>query len=445
MILQMLLKIRNRRLIKKTPLKQRTLKHLSLRTDLFYHFKKSSARINSLKAIQTVLELPQVKVKEVHEIRWLAFYSALSAVYRAYPALLRYFHDLKQQAEQRSKKSKAKKTKKKSEEQPSERSAGNTQESSNTNSDKDSSTTKFHYATSLEDLGDAVSSYRFIAIIHFLMDVIPPVAQLNLLFQQQAIDISAIAPAVENVLKTLSGASKTKGLYEKEFENKIEGKIEGNAKGCSYGKEALRFREHYPEQVKEARLQFIDELSRRIKDRFPIESRDLVTAFDVLGMRQMTFLQGQDAKEYGDEKLQTLLSHYGSEKKTNAGAVKEPLVNDAEAKSEWELLKTVVIQQKYPRNSTATLWKYIHEFHSQSFPNLLKLAEIGLILPLHTSDVERGFSVQNLIHTGLRNRLGVEMVDKHMTINLVGPPIEEFDFQKAVALWKTTKQRTIFQ
>ena len=42
----------------------------------------------------------------------------------------------------------------------------------------------------------------------------------------------------------------------------------------------------------------------------------------------------------------------------------------------------------------------------QNSPNLLVLAEICLLLPLQTVDVEHGFSDQNLTKTALRNRLG---------------------------------------
>ena len=42
----------------------------------------------------------------------------------------------------------------------------------------------------------------------------------------------------------------------------------------------------------------------------------------------------------------------------------------------------------------------------QNSPNLLMLAEICLLLPLQTVDVEHGFSDQNLTKTALRNRLG---------------------------------------
>ena len=39
---------------------------------------------------------------------------------------------------------------------------------------------------------------------------------------------------------------------------------------------------------------------------------------------------------------------------------------------------------------------------------MIKLAQIALVLPVHTADVERVFSAQNLICTSKRNRLNVD-------------------------------------
>ena len=50
----------------------------------------------------------------------------------------------------------------------------------------------------------------------------------------------------------------------------------------------------------------------------------------------------------------------------------------------------------------------MNENHSDSFPNLKILASIALVVPLHTADVERGFSAQNLVKTNLRDKLTSE-------------------------------------
>ena len=50
---------------------------------LFYYFRNSSSRVASLKAILKIPVMDEVNIKEVHEIRWCAFYKAVEAVHRS--------------------------------------------------------------------------------------------------------------------------------------------------------------------------------------------------------------------------------------------------------------------------------------------------------------------------------------------------------------------------
>ena len=64
-------------------------------TSLFKFFKQSSARVNALTAMQKVMELPEIKLKEVYDVRWLAFKNALLAVFKSWPALMKMFEEKK--------------------------------------------------------------------------------------------------------------------------------------------------------------------------------------------------------------------------------------------------------------------------------------------------------------------------------------------------------------
>ena len=58
---------------------------------MFYHFKKSASRTEKLKAVQEVLNEPQLKYKEIHQVRWLSFYKALETLYLTWDSLVTYF------------------------------------------------------------------------------------------------------------------------------------------------------------------------------------------------------------------------------------------------------------------------------------------------------------------------------------------------------------------
>ena len=67
------------------------------------------------------------------------------------------------------------------------------------------------------------------------------------------------------------------------------------------------------------------------------------------------------------------------------------IIDSEETVREWSIIKPLVVQQMYPRDKMAALWKIIHDYHKDAFPNLLKLAHLALILPVQTADCERGF------------------------------------------------------
>ena len=57
---------------------------------IYYHFKHSSKKIDTLSAIQDVLDEPQLKYREVHQVRRLSFYEALMAIQRTLDSLITY-------------------------------------------------------------------------------------------------------------------------------------------------------------------------------------------------------------------------------------------------------------------------------------------------------------------------------------------------------------------
>ena len=58
----------------------------------------------------------------------------------------------------------------------------------------------------------------------------------------------------------------------------------------------------------------------------------------------------------------------------------------------------------------------MYQNHRDILPNLITLAELALILPIHTSDCERGFSKQNLIKSKSRNRIEDAALNRLMVI-----------------------------
>jgi hypothetical protein len=75
------------------------------------------------------------------------------------------------------------------------------------------------------------------------------------------------------------------------------------------------------------------------------------------------------------------------------------------------------------------------------YPDFVTLAEIASIIPVSSAPCERGFSIQNAIKTGARNRLSHNRLNRLMFIKLIGPTVENFDFNKAVKLFQRSNRR----
>ena len=79
---------------------------------------------------------------------------------------------------------------------------------------------------------------------------------------------------------------------------------------------------------------------------------------------------------------------------------------DAEqAKKEWSQLKKTVRREGFARHTVHSLFRQVVEYYPNDFPNIIKLAQCAVTLPVHTADVERSFSCQNRILTPLRGSL----------------------------------------
>ncbi|CAH3173104.1 unnamed protein product [Porites lobata] len=287
-------------------------KYRQLLTDLYYYFSKSAKRVAGLNAIQEILDSPQLKIKEMHSVRWFAFYSALETVYRSWDALVTYFADHKNDAK---------------------------------------------------------------------------------------------AACIPTTLGEIAKVNEGSGYYIKKLEESLK-QDESEKWHMGAGGHEISYSETQKAQAIKSRDAFIDNLTEQITARFPQESQALADAFAILSLRGVSFMTAEDLSHYGNNKLLKLLNHYGSDKANVVRRRVIPAVVDPmKTKMEWSLLKDVVQEQQYPTGKLSMLWSCIFKFHPDTFPNLLKLVQLALTLPLQTADVERGFSAQNLIKTAHRYRM----------------------------------------
>ena len=271
-------------------------KYRQLLTDLYYYFSKSSKRTAGLKAIQEVLQSPKLKMKEMHAVRWFAFYSALETVYRSWDALVTYFANHRNDA----------------------KAAGFLKK-----------------LTQVEN----------VATMYYLMDVIPWLTQLNQIFQKEDLDVSIIRACISTTLKEIGEVKKGNGFYTKKLTETLKQDESGN---WYVGEHKISLFEAAKAQAIKSRDAFINNLTEQITARFPQESQNLVDAFSVLSLRGVSFMTGQELSNYGNDHLLKLLNHFGSEKTNESGVIFPAVVDPTQAKVEWSLLKNIVKEATLP-------------------------------------------------------------------------------------------------
>ena len=77
------------------------------------------------------------------------------------------------------------------------------------------------------------------------------------------------------------------------------------------------------------------------------------------------------------------------------------------------------------------------------FPNLSKLAAIGIIIPMSTADCERGFSTLGRVKNDLRNRLSCKILNPLLHISIEGPEPDIFNYERACTIWSGWRNRRI--
>ena len=372
--------------------------------DLFKYFggSKSGNRKCQLEEFQKILDDPQLKIKECHEIRWLAFMEAVNNVLKCWLSLREIFRTY-----------------------------------------KDKKAVEFY---------TYFRQYKFLAVLHILMDVLPSVSQFSLLLQAKDLDISSVIPGLVSLETDVKKARRGDTYYQKKFIDSIvvqERDNEGNVKELHYKGKKLEFGKDLKKlskEIKQIREQFCDTLLNNLKERFPKSSKDIASACGVLAMRKLSFITEDERETYGDTEIATLTDFFGEEVENKKSKAKSKrLIDPVKCRSEWQSAKQFVWTNQYLRHSTLGVYKQLLEHHKDVLPNLLILMKLALILPLHTADCERGFSCQNGILTAKRSCLGEESLNTLMTIKCEGSVDDQSLLENSLATWRREQPRRKFQ
>ena len=183
------------------------------------------------------------------------------------------------------------------------------------------------------------------------------------------------------------------------------------------------------EQVKTAAQVIINETIQNIEDRFEsFVSHKVIQAAYIINPKNWP-TDADLLESYGDEQLEDIFAHY------------KPLlearhVDLSIAKMQWSELKQYV-RRSCQNQKAGDLWTSIlcDEELADRFQQVLQVIRILLVLPVHTANVERGFSQVNVIKTEKRTRLQRESLSSLLTVKLSKLTFQDYDPMGAIVKW----------
>lgn len=125
---------------------------------------------------------------------------------------------------------------------------------------------------------------------------------------------------------------------------------------------------------------------------------------------------------YGNEQLHSLLKHFDKLLIRNNCDIDSAVL-------EWGELKIYVscLVAAQRDISYLDLWQRIITQNEDRFRNIVLVLMIVLLIPIHTSEVERGFSLMKRVKQDWRARLTSPSLNELMRISLLGSCCDEFE------------------
>ena len=244
-----------------------------------------------------------------------------------------------------------------------------------------------------------IKTYEFVASLYLFCDVLPHICKLSLIFQQQEVDLSAVRSHVTATLACISKYEDSPTPSLSGLEADLSGPLVGLAITVTPEKKA-RFSDNIQKK-------YIQALKKHLENRLP--HTELLDAFCIFDPSQ----QNRDNLP----RLEVLIQQY---------CLNDPPFLEKDAlRAEWELF-TVLLSTTYISHSHFQVMKLLvgNKTLRLLYPNLCKLAQICLVLPLSTADCERAFSTMKRVKTPLRNRLNTKTLDSLMRIRIEGADLE---------------------
>ena len=293
----------------------------------FFHYSPKCAQ--SLKEVQKVLNLPELKIVKPSDTRWLSHERCVKAVKMSYSAIVLALDGIYNE----------------------------------------------NHRPEALGLSKILSKPSTLYAIFLLDEILPQTAKLSKALQAVHIDLSAISALVDNTLHMIDAAMEPAAnwiLQLVEIREELDTTI-----GLTISvPDIVAFTESTGKS-------FVSKLKANISSRFG--SQDVIAAFSVFDPSKVPSIDSPGIKLYGESSINTLHSHFGISRaaKTLDGVdcMKEPIVSD-ETIIEWKNYRRFIAQ--HPKECIGTQLQELvtNDMMGAMYPNLKSLATVCLTMPV---------------------------------------------------------------
>lgn len=201
--------------------------------------------MQTLENIQKILELPILKVKEVHQVRWLSFFEALSSVQRTLPALISYFQGIDKRKDPKG-----------------------------------------------EGMARKICTYKFVYLTHLMLDVLAPNGYNDIVsgLSKERPDLALIGFFIErcksDLMKVVEG-------HDNSHLKLLETDIDTRAKSYKNYKISTG---KLPESLVS---KYVETIKTNLEKRLP--EKEIINAYSALGMRPISMVDAENLNDWGNE------------------------------------------------------------------------------------------------------------------------------------------------
>ncbi|XP_053388248.1 zinc finger protein 862-like [Mercenaria mercenaria] len=276
-----------------------------------------------------------------------------------------------------------------------------------------------------------ITSYKFLYVVHFLCDLLKPLAALSKTFQKSDLDFSEVMPMLHSTIDRVEHlGSKKDGTYLSGFISQVPDEPQVGDDGLTtfeYQGHTIRDGEKQRKDAVSVCDKFVAGMIRSMNDRFcDNEDSTVLTALSNL----FNPVLERESKVDDTEVIVEYLGKVGL----------ECSIDDVDMflRFAHSLIKEGNTSVKSPRDVANLAIR-----KKDVYPTAAEAAERFLLAPVSTVDCERGFSKQNLIKTCLRSRMSAKCLDRLIRISVEGPEISQFPFDKAFKKWASKDRRIL--